>query len=464
MKILGREFKISFKKQEEPKGLPSFDHVSFAVPEIPIIREVRGKEYVFFGLDNLYPQHMKMIVGQSPTQGAIIKGKSGMMAGDGFLVNGTKTEVESKEFIDKLDPKVKQAYLDFLANKNGTATLEEINAKLSYDYQFLGAMALEVVWSMDFTKIVTLKYVDITTVRTGKMHNGKVCEYWYSRDWMYYTKEGFMPQCIAAFDIKNKKDYNQLIYIKGGNLEYYGQPAYSEGISWVEIEGKLANFHLSNITNGFAPSMALKFYTKPGSPEEQSMIINGIKKQYSGTGNAGRAMVFFSDGKDLAPDISDIPVSNLDKQYTAVGAVTVQSILTANQITSPLLFGISTPGQLGGNSELATAYQILNNSVIAPDRKRLENLWNMLFAINGLGITISILPFNPLIDTSVVDNGSSTVNLLNGLSPLVATKVLEAMSPDEIRDLIGLKPIILPAVVTDPNATTTPNNIETPNA
>ena len=457
MKILGREFKFSFNRKEL-KEATTVDHVSFAVPELPVIREVRGKDYVFFGLDNLYPQHMKMVVGQSPTQGAIIKGKAGMMAGDGFLVNGTKTEVESKEFIDKLDPKVKQAYLDFLANKNGSATAEEINTKLADDFQFLGAMALEVVWSMDFTKIVTLKYVDVTSIRTGKMHNGKVCEYWYSRDWFYPTKEGFVPQRIAAFDVKNKTDYNQLIYIKKGNLEYYGQPAYSEGISWVEIEGKLANFHLSNITNGFAPSMALKFYTKPGSPEEQSMIINGIKKQYAGTGNAGRAMVFFSDGKDLAPDISDIPVSNLDKQYATVSSLAVQSILTANQITSPLLFGISTPGQLGGNSELATAYQILNNSVIAPDRKRLENLWNMLFGINGFGITISILPFNPLVDTSVVDNGSSTVNLLNGLSPLVATKVLEAMSSDEIRDLIGLKPIVPPTPTTD----TPPVNTNTP--
>lgn len=434
MKILNFEF---FKKKIVEQS--STDNVQFAMPPVPIIRETRGKDWVLFGLDNLYPQKLNEIVMQSPTQGAIIKGTASMMAGAGFIIDNTTTIIESDNLLKTLGANVVRAYEKFMSNANNNLSIAQINAKLALDYRKYGAMALEVVWSMDFSQISTVKYVEVANIRSGKMVNDVVSEYWYSRDWSLYNKDGYAPSKIAAFDKKNKNDYNQLIYVKAGNLEYYGDPVYSEGISWVEIEGRLANFHLSNITNGFAPSMALKFYQKPGSPEEQSLIVNGIKKQYSGTGNAGRAMIFFSDGKENAPDISDIPVSNLDKQYVSVNDLCIQNILTANQITSPLLFGIATPGSLGGGTELDTAYKILNNSVIASDRKLLEDIWNDILHINGMPFNISIKPFSPLEESN--DTMNPIVKALNSLSPILAAKVLENMSPDEIRALAGMQPI-----------------------
>lgn len=446
MKLFNFNLQNPFAKKEVPKELPSVADVQFALAPLPIIKELPGKEWVYYGADNLYPYHLKRLINQSPTQGAIIKGKAGMMSGDGLLINGTMTTQESDALIKTLPNDIKALFDVFIKNPNGKHSLNDIIYKLCLDYQTYGAFAIEVVWSMDFTKIVTMKYVEVMNVRSGKLCNNKVEEYWYSRDWNYYTKDGFIPKPIVAFNPLDKENYNQLIYITNGTLEYYGDPAYSEGMSWVEIEGKLANFHLSNITNGFAPSMALKFYQKPGSPEQQQVIMKGIQKQYGGTGNAGRVMVFFSDGKDLAPDISDIPVSNLDKQYQSVNDLTIQSILTSNQVTSPLLFGISTPGQLGGNTELATAYQIFNSSVIEPDRKKLEAVLNMILEINGTGITISILPFNPLIDNT----GNNTSKLLD--SPIFITKVLENMTADEIRKLAGLAPNQIDT--TDTNSTT----------
>lgn len=392
---------FNFLKTNKPNpvvipSMPSVTHVGFALPELPVIKEVKGKDWIFWGDDNLYPQHLKRILIQSPTQGAIIRGKAGMMSGDGFLVNDAVDIATSKQIVAALPANVKSAYETFLNNPNDSDDLETIIYKLSNDWQTYGCYSLEVVWSMDFSKIVTLKHVDVSNIRSGKIINGKVNEYWYSRDWSYASKEGFIPQPIAAFDVNDKEHYNQLIYVKEGTLEYYGEPIYSKTLSYVEIEGKLANFHLSNIVNGFAPSIAIKFYQKPGSPEEQSAIVNGIKKQYGGHNNAGRAMIFFSDGKDLAPEVTDIPVSNLDKQYIAVNDLTIQNILTGNQVTSPLLFGITTPGSLGGNNELEKAYQIFNKSVIEPDRKKIEKTLNKILQVNKIPVTISIMPFNPL--------------------------------------------------------------------
>ncbi len=442
------EFKNPFKK--ELIQFPTMDKTFFTLPEIPIIKEIRGKDWVYFGVDNLYPQHLKRIVSLSPTQGAIIKGKAGMMAGDGLLINGTTDKALSKAALESLPPEVKKSFEDFTANRYGNNNVESIITLISRDYQTHGAFAIEVVWSLDWQKISAIKYVDVANIRTGKCINGKIKEFWYSRDWFVPTKEGYVPNKMIAFD-KNSNDsqyrikeditdYNQIIYVKNGNLEYYGEPAYSESISWVEIEGLTSQFHLSNITQGYAPGMSIKFFQKPASPEEQKQIIEGIKKQYAGAGNAGRAMIFFSDGKDLSPEIDAIPVDNLDKKFLGTDTVTVQKILTGNQVTSPLLLGIKTDGQLGGTSELEIAYTIFNRSVIEPDRKKVEIVLNELLSINQIPITIEIMPFNPLVDTSIIADASNTVvTALNSLSPLVATKVLEAMTTEEIRNIIGLK-------------------------
>ena len=432
----------SIKEYNRPKDKSTEMYsVEFAIPPLPIFKEERSKDYVLYGDNNLYPQALRRILLQSPTQAAIIKSKSGMMAGDGFLIDGAKDQQSSKELLSKYPAAVQQDFLKFFFNANDGNDLEELHTLLCRDYQMYGAAAIEVVWSMDFTKISTMKYINVANIRSGKYVGGKIEGYYYSRDWQYYTKEGFIPFRIAAFDIKNKQEYNQLIYIKNGNLEYYGEPSYIECLSNIEVEGKISNFDLSSIVNGFAPSIQIKFYVKPENPEQKKQIVDGIKKQYAGTGNAGGAMVFFSDGKELAPDVLPIPVSDLDKQYTAIDERTTQKILTANQVVSPLLFGITTPGQLGGNTELETAYQIFNRSVMEPDRKKFERVYNKLLAINNIPITISIMPFNPLAN---LEGGNALANSLSSLSPLLANKILEVLTTDEVRDIVDLPPAVIP--------------------
>jgi hypothetical protein len=43
--------------------------------------------------------------------------------------------------------------------------------------------------------------------------------------------------------------------------------------------------------------------------------------------------------------------------------------------------------------------------------------------------------------TAVEDEGNATMEALNSMSPLVATKVLEMMTINEVRQLAGLPPV-----------------------
>lgn len=391
MKILG--FTLS---KEEPKKeivADSFNTFSFSRPELPVISESRNNEWVNFGVDNMYPETLKDYMASSAMHGAIVIGKSKMMSGTGLLINGAESKDQNKNIYDALPADVKQAWDYFTKNPQGEP-LTNIIQKLSYDWQVYGQFALEVVWSLDFSRIALIKYVNVANVRAGKLVNDRIDEYYYSRDWTKARQEE--PTRIAAFSPENKTDYNQLIFVKNGNEEYYGIPPYRGCLSWVKIESQLGLFHLSNIENGFAPSLSFKFYKQPGSPEERQMILTNIKKQFSGAKNAGKALIFFSDGKDLAPDVAPIQVDNLDKQFLLLADQAVQQILSGHRVTSPLLFGISVPGQLGGNSELKSAFEIFDSTVIEPDRNVLETVLNLLLETNKIPITVEIDRFVPI--------------------------------------------------------------------
>ena len=59
-----------------------------------------------------------------------------------------------------------------------------------------------------------------------------------------------------------------------------------------------------------------------------------------------------------------------------------QKILTAHRITSPMILGIKTPGQLGGREEVIDAYLLLLNTVIKPMQQTILDIFQLIFDIN----------------------------------------------------------------------------------
>lgn len=438
------KFRNPFAK-EKPSALDvhSVDGFGITRPEIPVEVEKKNEDWVWLGDKNQYRTFLNEILNTSAIHNAIVKGKAEMMAGSGFLLNGATDKAASQKIYDSLDAETKKWFDLFFENPNDKP-LKEVFSFASKTYQKNGDMAFEVIWSADFSRIATVKWVNTDNLCPGKMVNGKVMKYWYCRDWSKYKNAEFKPKEIPVFDPKepekDNKVTNQIYFIKSGTLEYYGEPSYKGGISWIKIDSQMGLFHLANIEHGFSPSLMMKFYKKPGSPEEKQIILENITRQWGGAKNAGKGLVFFSDGKDLSPDVEPVNVSGLDKQYLVLSDLSIQQILSAHGVTSPLLFGVSVPGKLGGSTELDVAYRIFDNSVIEPDRNKLEGFINEMLKVNKVNVTVEIAPFNPL-EQQIVSNDNSTINALNSLSPLVANKVLESMSPEEIRALVGLSPI-----------------------
>lgn len=422
--------------KEKERSVGGAGSVSFGISDRPKITEKHNKDWVEYGEDNLYPLQLGDLVYGSAIHNSIIKTKAKMTAGDGLLVNGAITAEDSEATLVKLPTEVQGAYKEFLKNPHDKDSVQEIIKKISYDLQLYGAFAYEVVWNKDFTRIARVKYVKVANLRAGKMENDKVKSYWYSPNWKELKNN--KPVEIRAFDKDNKTDLNQIVYKKIGGLDYYGEPSYIGAITWIQTDFQMGIFHLSNLENGMNPSMKLQFYKVPTSEREKQDTLDDIRRAFTGAKKTGKHMVFFSDGKDTAPEISPIPASDLPDQLLLLAELCDKKILTGHQLTSPLLVGIATSGQLGGNTEIEKAFKIFDNVVIDYDRDVITDSIQPLLDINRIPIKIKINPFNPFRERAVVKSKNNIADAINSLSPLVANKVLESMTVDEVRQLVGL--------------------------
>jgi hypothetical protein len=144
--------------------------------------------------------------------------------------------------------------------------------------------------------------------------------------------------------------------------------------------------------NGFNPSVIVRFFRKPSSFEERDEIVSGLKRSFGGIKNSGKAIVMFSDGKELAPEVTPIEVSNIDKQFTVISDQITTKILTSHRVTTPELFGIAVSGQLG-NGDFSTQVEAFQKFVIQPTTNFVDDLINKILKINGLDVNFTTVPF-----------------------------------------------------------------------
>ena len=349
---------------------------------LPIIIENHNRDYVQYLTDEgeQYPIYLEKLYNNSATHQAIINAKTLMANGDGYSVDDSLLSDEQKLDLSKM--------LNFIDGKHN---IQQFKEKLLKDFEIYGAIAIELIWSLDFSKILKVNKISPKNIRSGKYVNGEVKEYYYSRN---FADRREQETSIAAFDINDKENYRQLLYLGHSMVsnEYYFEPSYIAGANWCYLEAQTGLFYKSLMENGFNPSVIVRFFRKPSSFEERDEIVSGLKKSFGGIKNSGKAIVMFSDGKELAPEVTPIEVSNIDKQFTVIADQITTKILTSHRVTTPELFGIAVAGQLG-NGDFATQVEAFQKFVIQPSANFIDDLINKLLKINGLDVKFKTEPF-----------------------------------------------------------------------
>jgi len=379
--------------------------------------EVNGADWIGYGdgeYKNNYPQYLIDLYNNSATNSAIINATSAMIAGEDFITE------DSKDLTQYVELK------KFLAAVNGQETAHELFVKLSFDLKLQGAYAINVIWSKDKTKIAELHHIPVEQVRIGVPdEDGKVPCYYVCSDWTQYRKKEYAPKHIAPFNMMDRSEGSQLLYsgLYSPAMELYHTPDYVASTNWIQIDNLTSDFHLNNISNGFSGSYFINFANGVPTREERVQIEKQISKKFTGSNNAGKFVLTFSDDANSKPEIIPIQVSDADKQYTVLNELCVQNIMIGHRVTSPMLLGVRAEGQLGGRNELLQAYELYMNSVIKPFQNQLLKTFKKLLTINGVTLPLTVKdvkPFNSMFD---------------------AETLKEVLTQDEIREELGYEPL-----------------------
>jgi hypothetical protein len=413
----------------------SFQIIQFAEAKQPEYKEKKGEGYIQYGEKNDYPTYLIELFNKSAKHNAIVKSKVHYINGNGWA--------GSEEFIEHI---------------NRTETLNDLTRKVSLDIELFGGAYLEVIWGVG--KISEIWHCDYSKFRTNKDNT----QYWYKEDWKDRNEQ---YQVYAAFNPKNPVG-KQIYYIKEyrPNQGAYSLPSYFGALNYIESDIEVSKHVLGNAKTGFSASKLITLPNGEPSPDEQRVVHNKFKNTYTGADGIKYMLAFVNDAS-RKPIVDDLGQSDLTKEdFGRVDSLIQVNIFSGHQITTPSIFGIAEAGKLGSRTEMRDGYEIFKNTYVNAKQIELESVFNMLAGFAGYPEDLKIIPCEPIgmeltenvllqimskdelrekiglaaLEQKTTSTNQDVIDAINSLSPLVANKVLEQLTPNELRALVSLQP------------------------
>ena len=389
-------------------------YIKFENHKVPEFKEVKNKEYIYFGEDNNYPDYLIELYLRCAKHNAIINGKTNYIYGGGLVTDDKTSTVSQKAITQKFISKLKPFINDMIK-----------------DFELFNSIAIEIIYDKLGNEIADFAYMPISKIRT----NADESVYFYSNDWKQSKqteeKTGFKE--LAPFDYENKVKGSQLFVFKlkspknGVDKNVYGIPNYIGATSAIETDIEISNFHLNNIKSGFSMGQIISFNNGvPPTEEAKKQIERQIKQKATGTDKAGGLVITFNASQDNAPTIQSFSPNDLDKQFIEIGKRVDQEIFTSHNIVSPVLFGVATEGALGQRNEMLDAYELFQSTYISIRQGILEDIINQFSSFFGIANYIYFkksTPIKSLLPDSIIQ------------------KVYDAYPVEQIIDMMGLPQI-----------------------
>ena len=361
------------------------------------IQEEKGKDFVKFGLHNSFPEELIELYNNSSIHNTCVNAIVDGIVGEGLTA----------------DP-------EYVIKKANTTdeSWNDVFKKVAQDYKLYGGFAMEVIWNKSRTRVAEVYHIDFSWLRAKeKDYRGRIPGYYISDEWSDAYRYGQAPidemPYLPCFNPNTNMEEPKQIYVFNPyrpGQKYYPLPDYVGALRVIDLDTEVDNFHINNIMNGLAPSLMVTTFTN-ANEEEREAIERMLQLQYAGTNNAGNLMYIDVDSPENAPKVEPIPQNGADGYYTTINDMVTQKILTAHRITSPMILGIKTSGQLGGRDETIDAYLLLVNTVIRPYQQDIlqviEDLLNFMYPEEEISVGVQQL--------KLYDTGEEEVDVVTSI-------------------------------------------------
>jgi hypothetical protein len=428
MKILGFEFGANKAVEvQELGGYQAFSTPFLKVGKgdlsLPYVNaRLNVGNYVRFGNDNLYPQLLNQMYYTSPLHGAVVDFKTNATVGGGYELQYSAT----------CSPMEKVDIYAFEKRMN----LKKILPAVTKEKIIHGRVYFHLRFNQTGT-LIFCKHIAADKVRKNATND----LYYICDDWSTQIN----IQTIKPYRF-NTKDLEFLYCYEDYSVgqDVYTLPQYSSCMNWAFLDGEMSYLQKSNIQNSIFPSFAMMFPKKPQNEEEKNSIKTTIDRAKGAT-NAGKAIAFFANNKESLPTIEAIPTNSNDNLFQ-VTTESIDSKICQAHIIDPILMGIRVSGKLGSGSDIKQSYVIFEKNSIIPLRNSVEEIFNEILAICNINAKLVINNFQIVNDTIVeMDERTSEIsNIIANVNPALASNLIDSMTQNELRELLGLKPIETP--------------------
>jgi hypothetical protein len=343
--------------------------LTFAEAKQPEYKEKKGEGYMQYGQNNDYPQYLLDLFNKSAKHNAIIRGKVNYIVGNGWA--------GEQAIVQKV---------------NREETLNDLTKKVALDLELFGGAYIQVIWSVMGGQVAELWHCDYTKIRTNKDNT----QFWYKDDWKL-TRNQEKAEIYNAFNPANPQGV-QILYVKEyrPGMNVYSLPGYFGALNYIESDVEVSKHVLGNAQTGFSASKLITLPNGEPSPEEKRLVSRQFDNMYTGADGKKYLLAFVND-LTRKPIVDDLGASDLTKEdFGRVDELIQTNIFSGHQITSPDLFGIAVPGQLGNRQQLRDSYEIFNNTYVRYKQMQIEGVFNMLGQYAGVTEELKLQPVDPI--------------------------------------------------------------------
>ena len=424
--------------------------LSFSTMQMPTFKDNKSKGFVEFGKNNDFPNQLLRLYEEHSEHAAIVGSKSNYLFGEGF----------------KAKDELQQPFLEqFLAKANRYEDWYDLNNRIKVDLELFNACYFQVITDLA-GKPKEFYHLSYASCRVSKDKN----TLFYKDNWLdnkeeFSTYKEYNPTLnkVGVFFIRFE-------YYKptANTLEsVYPLPQYIGCIKDISTDIDISTFNNNYVANGFSAGTLITFFNGEPTPDQKREIKRSLLNTHSSPDKAGSIVINYANKDGQAAQITALNVDDLDKKFEFTSKRALEKILRGHNVTNPELFGVKTEGQLGTRVSLKESYELMINTYTKPR----QGIWikfyeDLITLVTGIKIPLEIkqleligydklsaeaiavqtpeevralLGLEPLV-AAEVSQAKATNDALNALSPLVATKVLDAMTSDEIRALASLPP------------------------
>lgn len=330
-------------------------------------KKVNGKDFISWGENNGYPNFLWDLYSNCATLQTIINGTSDYVVGDDIVCN-----VQGYEKV---------------VNKKGE-TIKDIIQRIAIDYLIFGSFAVQVIRNIA-GGIGEIYWVDINKLRSDEKNE----VFFYSDDWS--KSMGRVKYLVYPKFNPNDNNPTSIFYFKGNKTRStYGLPIWNAAIKNAQIEISITDFHFNEIENGFVSSKLISFNN--GQPDDnlKAEIERNLTEKFTGTGNAGRMMISFSDSKENAPEVLSLSSDDFADRYDSLEKRNKQQIYCAFRAT-PVLFGLTAEANGFATNEYRDSYKLYNKTVVNPIQADIIGVFDKIFGVEN---SVTITPFTITFD------------------------------------------------------------------